>query len=460
MPKLSTEVLEKAWGEHLNNQEKKRQLNVQKLIDYYNGDQEDYMSDYIKLNEKLDPFPFYWTKITKRVINKVAEVYKLAPQRFFGDNTEQDDKYKEITPTKNNWLKLSERQVRLLGTVGLRPGVNAEKKAFDYFMIRNFQAYFKNNNTKPFAIRYPVMEAANEQDIIYEFWSEREGESPGEHLLISANNVDITNPEMLERFNIPEDGINPYDVIPYTWLHSEEIIDDFWNTGGNANDLINANLHINMKLTEMSHKYRFKSFNPIYITGVDTKSSDIKMAYDRLMAISAPDARVGALATEHAFIDDIEVIKFEIQMIERNWNLNITWGIQGSAPSGFSLVVQNMAHMDDLEDFTDVARDWERQLLEMERKVAEVDKLQGIPEGDMRVDFTEIRIPVSQDEKNKKWEFEFKHGLSTREDYWRSENPDISQETIDERLERIKTEKEKVRTEPTVTELLGGGVEE
>lgn len=453
MPKTVDQVMDEVWGQHVTQKERDRRANTVRLIEYYNGEQEQYIAKYIKLDQKLDAFPFYWTKLTSRIIDKKSEVYKLAPQRTFGDKTERDESYEDITKKKNIRLKVAERQTNLLGTIGFRPFVTpGEKKRFDYLMVRDFQAVF-DVGIEPTAIRYPVATAALEKDVIYMYWSDKF------NYLMTADNVTIKEKEQLERFGVPEDGKNPYGEIPFVYLHNKEIIDDFWNTAGNADDLANANLHINMKLTEMSHKYRFKSFNPVYITGVDTKSADIKWAYDKALAISDSDAKVGHLASEHMFADDIEVIKFEIQQIERNYHLNITWGIEGSAPSGFSLVVQNMAHMDDLEDFTDVARDWEDQIVEMERVVGNVDGLK-VPEGDLRVDFTEIRQPISQDEKNKKWDFEFKNKLSTRRDYWKSENPDISEEELDEREEALTEEAGKLKTAPTVDDLLNPAEEE
>jgi len=437
MPKTLKQMLDEVWGHHVAQEEKARRANTVMLIDYYGGDQEKYIAPYIKIDQKLDAFPFYWTKLTSRIIDKKSEVYKLAPQRTFGDKTEQDEPYQDITKKKNIRLKVAEQQTNLLGTIGFRP-FKTENNTFDYLMVRDFQAVF-DVGIDPVAIRYPVATAANERDVIYMYWSDEF------NFLMTADNVTIKETEQLERFGVPEDGINPYGVIPFVYLHNKEIIDDFWNTAGNADDLANANLHINMKLTEMSHKYRFKSFNPVYITGVDAKSSDVKFGYDRLLAIEPADAKVGNLSTDHLFMDDIEVIKFEIQQIERNYHLNIAWGIEGHAPSGFSLIVQNMSHMDDLEDFTDVARDWEDQIVEMERVVGKVDGL-TVPEGDLRVDFNEIRQPISQDEKNKKWDFEFKNKLSTRRDYWKSENPDISEEELDEREKALTEEGEKLGT--------------
>ncbi len=447
MPQLGTALLTETWNQHVNAIESDRRANALELINYYNGDQIQYIMPFLKLENNKDPFPYYWTGITKKIINKASGVYKLAPRRFFGDKAEKNQGYEDITPTKDIWLKVSERQVHLLGTIGLRPIVVAAEKALDYMMIRDFQVYFGESNIRPSAVRYPVETAANNETIIYDYWTD------DEHLLLTGNNVEVDDPEAKERHGILDDGSNKYKVIPFVWLHSEEIIDDFWNTGGNADDLKMANLHINLMLSEMAHKFRFQSFNPVWISGVDPNVNDIKISYNSALVLTPEDAEVGSINASHDFLNDVETIKFQIQLIERNWNLNIDWGIQGNPASGFSLVVQNMDHTDDLEDFTDVARDWERKLLKMEETVAKVDNLPGVPTEKMRVDFTEIKQPISQKEKNAKWQFEFDNQLATRREYWISENPDITPAELDKREAALEEEAAKLRTAPTTDDL-------
>jgi hypothetical protein len=453
MPQLGSQTLSEVWGAYVNKLETNRRANRVELINYYIGDQEQYLKPYLKLEDNKDDFPYYWTKITKKIINKVSKVYKLPPLRLFGKKEERNDGYEAIIPTKNNRLKVAERQARLLGVIGLRPVVLAEEKIFDYKMIRDFQVLFKKSNTVPHAVRYPVETAANNEGLIYAYWS------ADQYLILTENNVRVTDKDILERHNIEDDGSNRYNKIPFVWLHSEEIVDDFWNTGGNADDLKMANLHINLMLSEMAHKYRFQSFNPVWVSGVQPDISDIKISYKSALVLEPQEAKVGTLNAEHDFLKDIEAIKFQIQLIERNWNLNINWGIQGNPASGFSLVVQNMDHTDDLEDFTDVAREWERRLLEMERLVGSVDGLRGVPDDTLKVNYNEIRQPISQEEKNKKWEFEFKHKLATKRDYWLSEDPDLTDEQIENRIKALQDEAEQFRTGTPVEQLLNFGGE-
>ena len=326
--------------------------------------------------------------------------------------------------------------------VGVQPIVDG--KIFDYFILRDFQAQFDEyNSRKPNAIRYIISGDEKTRTAKYMVWTNELNyieDSEMNRYLINGRNGDE----------------NPYGVIPFVWCHSEHIIDDFWNAGGNAADLVTANEQINLKLSQMSHKFRFKSFDPIWISG-DAANEEIAFGYDS--ALIVPEgSTVGSISQTHSFMDDIEVIKFEIQLIERNYNLSINWGIEGNAASGFSLVVQNIDHSDDLDDQIGVARDWEENILDMERIVGNIDGLK-VPKEEMRVNFAEVQMPISQTEKNMKWQFEFDNKLATRADYFRSENPDISDEEIEQKIKDIADEevlgKELTRTEPTITEILG-----
>ena len=432
------EIIFHNWNGHLLNEEKARLANIQKLIAFYNGEHKPYLIPYLKL-KKLDNFPFYETNITKRIIKKLAEVYKKAPVRYF--NEKQNDKYNALTRKKNIRMKTIERQSRLLGSLGVQPVVIEKngKKEFDYLILRSYTIYLKG--LEPIAIKYLIQNSDEEK--FYEYWDNEQ------HLILDSDNISV-NP-------IPfgfEDEKNIYGVIPFVWCPNDFLIDDFYNTGGSADDLINANLHIDLTLSEMCHKYRYNAFNPIWGKG-SIKDLDTNYGYDGILWLDDPDAMIGNLSIDHNFAGDIELLKAQIQLIERNYRLNINWGISGNT-SGFSLIVQNIDHQDDLTDMVDVCRGWEHDLLEMEQIIGSKHGIK-IPTNDFRIDYAEVSMPISIEEQNKKWTFEFNNNLSSRADYWREQNPDISDEQIAEKQKQITEENKTIKiaqqTEPTITEL-------
>jgi hypothetical protein len=53
------------------------------------------------------------------------------------------------------------------------------------------------------------------------------------------------------------------------------------------------------------------------------------------------------------------------------------------------------------------------------------------------------------------WEFEFKWKLATKRDYWLSEDPDLTEPQIKERIKKLQEEAEEFRTGTPVEQLLG-----
>lgn len=433
------DIMFKMWNQHQQDEEEARLKNVQKLIDFYNGEHKSYLKKYLKLKD-LDDFPYYETNITKRIIRKLAEVYKMAPIRYFGDKI--NDKYEKVTKIKNIRMKTVERQSKLLGIVGVRPIVKqyGKEKVFDYILLRSFTAYL--DGIKPIAIKYLI--ADNGQERFWEYWTNES------HYVLDKDNIPVES----KRFGYTDEGENIYGIIPFIWCQNDYIIDDFYNTSGNSDDLINANEQIDLMLSEMCHKYRYAAFNPIYITG-NFDDKDVDYGYNKILHINDPEGSVGTLNINHTFTDDIEAIKFQIQLIERNNGLNINWGISGNT-SGFSLVIQNIDHQDDLLNMIDVCRNWEEELILMEKVVGAKDGIQ-ISDKDFRVDFHEVDTPLSIEEQNRKWQFEFDNELASKSDYLKAQNPDMTDEQIEAKLKEISKEKvllkTEQRTEPTVTDL-------
>jgi len=430
----ANETLFHAWNQHQKDKEDKRLKNVQKLIDFYNNDQKEYLKDYLKLKD-LDDFPFYETGLTKKIVNKISEVYKTAPLRFFGEK--RSDTYESLTKKKNIAMKTIERQANLLGVVGVRPYIKDGK--FDYMLLRSMSATLKG--IEPTGVKFLI--ADNGMNRLYEYWT------PENRYILDENNKKVDG----KAYGF-EDEKNPYGVIPFVFCQNSYIIDDFYNTGNNADDIVNANEQISLMLSEMAHKYRYTAFNPIWGKGkVDDNA--IQFGYDKILWIDDPEGNVGNLSIDHKFMDDVETIKFQIQLIERNHNLSINWGISGNT-SGFSLVIQNIDHQDDLLDRRGICIGWENDLLEMERIVG---KKHGIvvPDKDFRVDFQELNFPLSIEEQNKKWQFELDNGLASKADYWRAQNPDMTDEQVQAKIDKIAKEnkefEEASRTEPTITEL-------
>jgi hypothetical protein len=115
-----------------------RRTEIRKHLDYYSGTStEEYISHYFKA-DAFTEIPPTVTNFTRKFINKISRIYTLGAKRNV-DN----ERYAELTPTKDVRMKHSERMTRLLGTVANR--IYWMDGIFDYRPIYYFEAYFDEN---------------------------------------------------------------------------------------------------------------------------------------------------------------------------------------------------------------------------------------------------------------------------------------------------------------------------
>ena len=116
---------------------KKRERHIEKLLDYYNGNN---TKQYIEQMFSADAFseiPPVESNITRKFINKMSRIYTI------GANRNVNDKYDELTVLKPARMKHVERMTRLIGTIATRVVWNeGETPYFDYRPIYFFHVFF------------------------------------------------------------------------------------------------------------------------------------------------------------------------------------------------------------------------------------------------------------------------------------------------------------------------------
>ena len=122
----------------------KREYYINKLLDYYNGNN---TSSYIEKKFDLEAFrevPAYEANITKKFINKMSRVYTIGADRNV------NKKYDTISVLKDAKIKHIERMTRLIGSIALRiMFIDDEMPHFDYQPIYYFQPFFGEAPFKP-----------------------------------------------------------------------------------------------------------------------------------------------------------------------------------------------------------------------------------------------------------------------------------------------------------------------
>ena len=131
---------------------KKRENRIEKLLDYYNGND---MAGYISKMFSAAVFneiPLTEVNITRRFINKMSRIYTIGATRNAGD------KYENLTILKSTRMKHIERMTRLCGTIATRVVWNeGDTPYYDYRPVYFFHVFFDDDPFVPSAITYPML---------------------------------------------------------------------------------------------------------------------------------------------------------------------------------------------------------------------------------------------------------------------------------------------------------------
>ena len=405
-----------------NNERIARYNNLLMKIHYYEGtakQREKYLQPYLKIQDGDIPFTF--TNLTNKIIRRKSNVYRKAPVRYFDSEVSY---YDEITEEKNTVMKQAERMAHLLGVPAIRVFWNKNK--FGYRIIRYYELLFENDAEKPSAIMYPINNGITEPEL-WVYWDYQN------HYVMDDKGIPVKNQAA---YGVNDKMANPYskfNLFPFAFCHESMPFESFYVSG--ADDIVDANQKIDLALTNLNYAIRYSAIKQAYIKALNLKDVNVTVGYNKIMAVEGDPGQteIGVIDLQLQLTEMVDSIKFQIQLLERNNDLTINWGIEG-APSGFSLVVQNIDLLSGWEDDLDICRKWERDIYEIEKAVANVDAKKILPDK-MNIDFSEIKFPVNQYEERAKWEWEFSHNISTPLDYMKSQSPETPEDELKKRLE-------------------------
>ena len=217
-------------------------------LSYYEGMQGEMQTDLGKYFPiKSLEVPLIVQNITSKLINARAIGYKTPPVR-------ENEIYLENVKDLDQTMLTAERLTYLLGSHLIRSRFNEESNMIEYDQIIEFEPIFEARGREPFAYIYPIYNhgQARENEVVYAYWSAEE------HFLVHQSGV-------IESVN--EGNINPYGVLPFTVCHRHPYTTDFIRNG--ASDIVNANLMINLLMTELGLAMRLQALGQPVITGID-----------------------------------------------------------------------------------------------------------------------------------------------------------------------------------------------
>ena len=349
-----------------------REKYVNKLLDYYNGNA---THRYIINRFDLDAFrevPPYEANITKKFINKMSRIYTVGADRNVSK------RYDQLTVLKDSKMKHIERMTRLIGSVAVRIMMEEyeDMPYFDYQPIYFFHPFFGDDPFKPIALSYPLMSYAsdslNDDQLQYIHWNEKE------YVIFDESG------SILEQRN------HGYDCLPFVFTHREHQCDDFYVEG--ANDICNANEHINITMTEMQLGLRFQMFGQPIVSGADLANNQ-RFGSDVILEL--PENGNYDIKSPGGDIDKvIENVKFQMELVAQNNHLSVQFAQDGGeTPSGIALKIKDLESFQDYQDDLALWMLYEHKMYHIERNIANSRNI-SLPEK-LKIDFNEPDYPMT-----------------------------------------------------------------
>ena len=327
---------------------KKRSKHIEKLLDYYNGnDTKQYISNMFS-GEAFREIPPVETNITRKFINKMSRIYTI------GANRNVNDKYDELTTLKSARMKHIERMTRLCGTIATRVVWNeGETPYYDYRPVYYFHVFFEDDPFVPSALTYPILQPVEDssktENLTYAYWD-------AEKYILTEENGKVI-----------DERLHNYGILPFVFTHRENQTDSFYVEG--ANDIINANEHVNIAMTEMQLGLRFQMFGQPVMIGAEMGNNQrtgsdvtLELPEGSTYQIVAPQGNVQGV---------IENVKFLVELVAQNNHLWVQWSEQGGeVPSGISLMIKDLERTEDYQDDLALWKMYEEDFYRVERQIA------------------------------------------------------------------------------------------
>ena len=411
------EIIQDSLTNFKEEQAKARREEVRKFLDYYSGSlTEQYIEGYFK-SDAFQEIPHYNTNIVKKFVNRMSKIYTIGAKRNV------NDKYLELTSVKNARMKQMERMTRLLGSTATYVMYDELEERFEYRPIYYFEPYFGDNPYRPEAIVYPMMhghaDLSDTDELMYAYWDSEL------HLKFNENG------------DILEEVQHNLGVLPFVFTHREEQLDSFFVEG--ASDLVSANEHINITMTEMQLGLRFQMFGQPVVTGLISDNSNVRAGSDEILTLPE-GSNYNIVSPQGNVRDVIENIKWQIELVALNNHLFVTFAQSGGeVPSGISLMIKDLERHEDFIDDKELYRQYEKDFYRVEYALSQINNL-GLPEvSQFKVDFSEVEYPMTTQDKIMLNEYKLKHNLTTEAQLLAEDNKDLSVDDAKQIIEENKS---------------------
>lgn len=216
------------------------------------------------------------SKITRKVVRKLTEdLYNPGPTRKLENGTAEDawlQQYVYAPCHVNALMQCADRMATLNATCAIQAvATGRPEKPLDLFVwgAESFVPFFRTgDHTDPWAVvTITLVVAGNKKHRRLELWSK------DEFRVYTTKEVDVNSTAGGTIAQFRPDlsgtpagvGLNPYGVLPFTFVHDEMPITDFWE-GGFGTSLRDCNQELDRELSDLAqHAWKFLNPDKYYI---------------------------------------------------------------------------------------------------------------------------------------------------------------------------------------------------
>lgn len=391
------------------NSSRSRKDQADKWLAFYQDQQSDETLKLIRQKwSKPESFRVFQVNAVKKVINKRANLYRIAPRRIFTgiDQANAENVYRAANV--DIVLKRLSRLTKLLKATMLQVSFQDGQISLSAITPSILDVYYQND---PQRIQSVIVthRAAKVQDVTYSEWSANEyfrRDYRGNLIPLEGN----------------QGNINPYGILPFIPLWDSLPDDQFFIQGGN--DLIESQEAINVALCNLWRSVELQAHGQPWATGINAGEA---LAVGPERAITLPQGGSFGFAAPNSPISDIlEAIQFVMRQIAASNDLSAdVFDLDKRSESGAAKHVEQIdlkeARMDDIA----LWRLYEARTFEVIKAVLNTHLPNSIPESaTVSVDFAELQDNLSENERLVNAQKKLEMGVYSPVDVLRDSNPD------------------------------------
>ncbi len=467
-----------SYAQHLDSVNCKRIENQRWLYDYYSGKEDaviGYLEDALGLvydTQDIQEFIKDWINTTEKLINQSAIVYHEPPKRKILTGDKVNDKlteyYNGLLPS-NTKPKTAQRYAKLLDT-SLTKIYFKEGKA-NYVVLPSHYYNVSCSDTdpmKPEMISYAKdFMIDGKWQIFQVFWT------ADEHFMIHV--VEYSDgkyvydggklPVPVPQGTAPNTKmINPYKILPFATLRLREG-SEFWGEG--QTDVVTVNEIVNVLLTGLLNNdiiLASRGFPVFTNTKKGSVQENIRWGIRHPLIIEQggdKDAKVEFFYANPQIAEIRETVDWKIRQIGMLKGLDPNKYLADvKATSGFSKVMDSLEQIEIRRDDIEPCREYEDECFNIIRAInntligtTEGKGLVKIPdEAFLQVDFPEIKMPMTAEEKQKDNDWKLSKNLINILDLAKQENPDIEDDKLKEQIIENKKINDELLSRPQIEE--------